>query len=116
MLMFNLLDIAYPGRHPRILPPDTVYIVKPAPDNVTNIGGVKDPAATKTLVDSCKECVDSCKDNVIDTLHSAVNWLNGTGMDTPHSSSLVMTTIVVLAALTLCAGFVWMYRRKLAVK
>ena len=105
--MFNLLDIAWPGRPrtPRIIiDPDTTEVVRPRIDTV------KVPDGTDSIVP--QELLDSCKENVLDTLHSAVNWLNGTGADGGHST-LLWTTLVVLAALSLCFYFAWIYRRQL---
>ena len=111
MLMLNLLDIAWPGRPRRPirqdLDLDTIRSVKPAKDSVLAPSG-NDSIAPQDFIDSCKE-------NVIDTLHSAVNWLNGTGTDSGHSS-LLWTSLVVLASLSLCFYFVWSYRRQLQNK
>ena len=79
--MFNLLDIAYPGkpyRPPIKIDPDTVYILKPAKDSVIA------PESTDSIIP--KDVIDSCE-NVIDTLQSAINWLNGTApmVGTPRS-------------------------------
>ena len=107
--MFNLLDIAYPGRpyrphRPDIIldPPDTVHITKPA-----NAPVVKDSVP--------QDIIDSCRENVMDTLHSAINWLNGTGADNGNAT-LLWTSLVVLASLSLCFYFVWSYRRQLQRK
>ena len=107
--MFNLLDIAYPGRpyrphRPDIIldPPDTVHITKPV-----NAPVVKDSVP--------QDFIDSCKENVMDTLHSAINWLNGTGADNGNAT-LLWTSLVVLASLSLCSYFVWSYRRQLQNK
>jgi hypothetical protein len=104
--MFQLLDIAWPGssNRPRIrIEPDTTHIVKPIKDSV--IAPANDSIVPQDIIDSCKE-------NVIDTLHSAVNWLSGTGTD-GGSSTLLWTSLVVLASLSLCFYFVWSYRRQL---
>ena len=107
--MFNLLDIAYPGRpyrphRPDIIldPPDTVHITKPV-----NAPVVKDSVP--------QDFIDSCKENVIDTLHSAINWLNGTSADNGNTT-IMWTSLVVLASLSLCSYFVWSYRRQLQNK
>lgn len=106
--MFQLLDIAYPGRpyRPRIiLEPDTPKIVK-----IDKVDTMTAPEGTDSIIP--QELLDSCKESVADTIRSAVNLFNdwGTG---DGSSSLLLTTLVVAAALTLCGGFVWMYRRNL---
>lgn len=105
--MLNLLDIAWPGRPrtPRIIiDPDTAHAAKPKVDSVTV------PDGTDSIVP--QELLDSCKENVLDTLHSAVNWLNGAGPDSGNST-LLCTSIVVLASLSCCFFFVWAYRRQL---
>ncbi len=108
--MFNLLDIAYPGRpyrpvRPDIIvnPPDTVHITRP----------VNAPVAKDSIIP--QDFIDSCKENVMDTLHSAINWLNGTGADNGNVT-LLWTSLVVLAALSLCFFFMWSYRRQLQNK
>ena len=104
--MFQLLDIAYPGRpyRPRIiLEPDTPEVVK--------IDTVTAPEGTDSIVP--QELLDSCKESVVDTIRSAANFFTDLGAGNGSSSSLLMTTLVVVAALTLCGGFVWMYRRNL---
>lgn len=108
--MFNLLDIAWPGRNPHrpiIIEPDTVRVVRPKIDSV----------AAPEVKDSIlpQEFIDSCKESVTDTLHSAINWLNGSGIDGGHTS-LLWTSLVVLASLSLCFYFVWSYRRQLQRK
>jgi hypothetical protein len=107
--MFNLLDIAYPGRpyrphRPDIIldPPDTVHITKPV-----NAPVVKDSIP--------QDIIDSCKENVMDTLHSAINWLNGTSADNGNTT-IMWISLVVLASLSLCFYFVWSYRRQLQNK
>ena len=104
--MFNLLDIAYPGRPYRPVRPDIIvdYIPQKQPVNVP----AKDSIVPQDFIDSCKE-------NVMDTLHSAVNWLNGSGTD-GSSSTLLWTSLVVLASLSLCFYFVWIYRHQLQNK
>ena len=105
--MFNLLDIAWPGRPYRpvrpVLDPDTTHVAKPVDVSVG-----KDSIVPQDFIDSCKE-------NVMDTLHSAVNWLNGTGTD-GGKSTLLWTSLVVLASLSLCFYFVWIYRNQLQNK
>ena len=114
MLMFNLLDIAYPGRPYRphrpviIDQPDTINVLKPAPDTVTAPDGATDSIIPQELIDTL-----TSKDGVMDTIRSAVNFLNDLGTGSGHGSSLMMTALVVVASLTLCGGFVWMYRRNL---
>jgi hypothetical protein len=108
--MFNLLDIAYPGRpyHPRR--PDIIL-------DSAEIHRIKKPVTAPDTTDSIipKDIIDSCKENVMDTLHSAINWLNGTGADNGNST-LLWTSLVVLAALSLCFYFVWCYRHQLQNK
>ncbi len=109
--MFQLLDIAYPGRihHPRIIrtvDPDTV-VLQPAPDSVAVPDGVTDSIIPQEIIDTLTN-----KGEVLDTLRSAINMFNDWGGSSNHSSMMI-TTLVVVAALTLCGGFVWMYRRNL---
>jgi hypothetical protein len=109
-MFIHLLDIAWPGSRRPIRPeiiikPDT--IAKPAKDSVTA------PTASDSIIP--QDFIDSCKENVIDTLHSAVNWLNGTGTDNGHST-LLWTSLVVLVSLSLCFYGVWSYRRQLQNK
>lgn len=107
--MFNLLDIAYPGRPyrpPIKIDPDTVYILKPAKDSVIA------PESADSIIP--KDVIDSCE-NVIDTLQSAINWLNGTGTDGGYAT-LLWTSLVVLASLSLCFYFAWSYRHQLQNK
>lgn len=113
MLMFNLLDIAYPGRpyHPRpriIIDPDTAQVVKPAPDSVAAPDNATDSIIPQELIDTL-----TSKDGVMDTIRSAMNFIGDIGSGNGNTSSLLTTTLVVVAALTLCAGAVWMYRRNL---
>ena len=109
--MLNLLDIAWPGRPRRPirqdLDLDTSRSVKPAKDSVLAPSG-NDSIAPQDFIDSCKE-------NVIDTLHSAVNWLNG-GADGSSHSTLLWTSLIALATLSLCFYGVWSYRRQLQNK
>lgn len=105
--MYQLLDIAWPGRprNPRIiLEPDTATVVRPKIDSVAAPNGT-DSIAPQDFIDSCRE-------SVIDTLHSAINWINGTGADSGNST-ILWTSLVVLASLSLCFYFVWLYRRQL---
>ena len=108
--MLQLLDIApWPDRpnRPHIrIEPDTTNFVKPIKDSVIA------PNGTDSIIP--QDIIDSCKQNVIDTLHSAVNWLSGTGTD--GGSTLLWTSLVVLASLSLCFYFVWSYRRQLQNK
>lgn len=108
--MFNLLDIAYPGRPNRPIRPDIIL-------DSTEINRVKKPVTAPDSTDSIipQDIIDSCRENVIDTLHSAINWLNGTGADNGNAT-LLWTSLVVLASLSLCFYFVWSYRRQLQRK
>lgn len=111
--MFQLLDIAYPGRnhHPQIirpLDPDTLVLKKPVADSVAVPDGVTDSIIPQEVIDTL-----TSKEEVIDTLRSAINMFNDWGGSSNHSS-MMMATLVVIAALTLCGGFVWMYRRNLS--
>ena len=108
--MLNLLDIAYPGRpyRPRIIidhPIDTVKAPQPVTDTVE---------APKNVLDTLTAPLDSlgCKEAVEDTLRSAINFFNDWG-SSDGSSTLLWTSLVVLAALSLCGYFVWMYRQYL---
>ncbi|MDY6257880.1 MAG: hypothetical protein SPL58_07945 [Bacteroidaceae bacterium] len=108
--MLNLLDIAYPGRpyRPRIIidhPIDTVKAPQPVTDTVE---------APKNVLDTLTAPLDSlgCKEAVEDTLRSAINFFNDWGAS-DGSSTLLWTSLVVLAALSLCGYFVWMYRQHL---
>jgi len=105
--MLHLLDIAYPGRpyRPRIrIEPDTTFhAAKPFKDSVTA------PTGTDSITP--QDIIDSCRDNVIDTIHSAANWLNGTSTD--GGSTLLVTSLIALATLSLCFYGVWSYRRQL---
>lgn len=107
--MFNLLDIAWPGRprRPLTIEPDTPKVVKIKVDSVAA------PDGTDSIVP--QDLIDSCKETVIDTLHSAVNFLNGSGAD-GGNATLMWTSLVVLASLSLCFYFVWLYRRQLQKK
>ena len=108
--MLHLLDIAYPGRpyRPRIIidhPIDTVKAPQPVTDTVE---------ARKNVLDTLTAPLDSlgCKEAVEDTLRSAINFFNDWG-SSDGSSTLLWTSLVVLAALSLCGYFVWMYRQHL---
>ena len=106
--MFNLLDIAYPGRPYR--PP-----VRPVPDTDTvHVTKHVDVSVGKDSIVP-QDFIDSCRENVMDTVHSAINWLNGSGTD-GSSSTLLWTSLVVLASLSLCFYFVWIYRHQLQNK
>ncbi len=109
-MFIHLLDIAWPGSRRPIRPdiiikPDTV--AKPVKDSVTA------PSASDSI--NPQDIIDSCKENVIDTLHSAVNWLNG-GADGSSHSTLLWTSLIALATLSLCFYGVWSYRRQLQNK
>lgn len=109
--MFNLLDIAYPGRpyRPRIIiEPDTIKTPQPIPDTATAHEESIDSLIPQELIDTL-----TSKDGVMDTIRSAANFITDFGAGNGHASSLLMTTLVVVAALTLCGGFIWMYRRNL---
>lgn len=108
--MLHLLDIAYPGRpyRPRIIidhPIDTVKAPQPVTDTVE---------APKNVLDTLTAPLDSlgCKEAVEDTLRSAINFFNDWG-SSEGSSTLLWTSLVVLASLSLCGYFVWMYRQHL---
>ena len=98
-MFIHLLDIAWPGSR-RPIRPD--IIIKP--DTVS---------ASDSIIP--QDIIDSCKENVIDTLHSAVNWLNG-GADGSSHSTLLWTSLIALATLSLCFYGVWSYRRQLQNK
>ena len=112
--MFNLLDIAYPGRpyRPRIIiEPDTIKITvyeKALAGYATAHEESIDSLIPQELIDTL-----TSKDGVMDTIRSAANFITDFGAGNGHASSLLMTTLVVVAALTLCGGFIWMYRRNL---
>ena len=105
--MFNLLDIAYPGRPYRPHRPDIVL------DSIPVKKPVDAPVSKDSIVP--QDIIDSCKESVMDTLHSAVNWLNGTGTDN-GDSTIMWTSFVVLASLSICFYFAWSYRRQLQNK
>lgn len=112
--MFQLLDIAWPGRprHPRIIidtPIDSIPSSKPTPDSLHS------PDTLLDTLSSPQELLDTLtnKEAVLDTLRSAMNFFTNFGANNGQSSSLQMTALIVMAALTLCGGFVWMYRRNL---
>lgn len=112
MLMLHLLDIAIPGRpyhRPHIIhEPDTVQNILVDPDtSVAPEGGV-DSLLPQELMDTLNS-----QEGIIDTLRSAAHFFTDFGGGASHPSSLLMTAMVVVAALTLCGGFVWMYRRNL---
>jgi hypothetical protein len=113
--MFNLLDIAYPGRpyrpRPRIIidnDPDTLNVIQPEPDTAVSVPDGADSIIPQEIIDTLTN-----KEGVMDTIRAAANFFTDLGAGNGHSSSLLMTTLVVVAALTLCAGCVWMYRRNI---
>ncbi|MBO4216122.1 MAG: hypothetical protein J5888_07325 [Bacteroidaceae bacterium] len=105
--MFNLLDVAYPGRPYR--PPHRPDIIL---DSIPPKQPVNVPAKDSIVP---QDIIDSCKENVMDTVHSAINWLNGSGAD-GGDSTLLWTSLVVLASLSICFYFAWSYRRQLQNK
>ena len=86
---------------------DTPKVVK------IKVDTLEAPDGTDSIVP--QDLIDSCKESVMDTLHSAVNFLSGSGVD-GGNTTILWTSLVVLASLFLCFYFVWLYRRQIQKK
>lgn len=97
-----LLDIAYPGRHPRIHPPRPVLDLDTA-SNSTNVVPTDVP--------------DSVTNTVGDSLASVQGVMTDVGNTAGGDNTLLYASLfVVFFALAVCLYFVFAYRRSLAVK
>lgn len=97
-----LLDIAYPGRHPRIHPPRPVIDVDTA-SNSSNVVPTDVP--------------DSVTNTVGDSLASVQGVMTDVGNAAGGDNTLLYAALfVVFFALAVCLYFVFAYRRSLAVK
>ena len=97
-----LLDIAYPGRHPRIHPPRPVLDVDTA-FNSTDVVPTEVP--------------DTVTNTVGDSLASVQGVMTDVGNAAGGDSTLLYASLfVVFFALAVCLYFVFAYRRSLAVK
>lgn len=115
--MFNLLDVAYPGRpyRPRIIidnTPDTIREIEPKPI----VDSVNAPKSLIDTLSSPQEFIDTLtnKEAVLDTLRSAMNFFSDLGTGNGQPNTLLWSSVVVFAALALCFYGVWMYRKNLA--